>query len=281
VRLIERMKPDHLHAHFGTWTADMAMLAGLLTGVPYTFTTHSYDIFTFPAANLALKSRLAKKHITISQYNKNYLVQEFKVRPEDIAVVHCGVDFTKIPSEKNRAMSNKIVTMARLEKTKGLDHLIRVYAKLHGRGCDFEAILIGDGTERHHLEKLVADLGLKLRVRLLGNRTQNNIFEILLTCRLMVMTSTVEGIPVSLMEAMAFKIPVIASRITGIPELIEDGRSGFLIDPKDADDLVVKIERLLKDEPLRAQFTENGYRKVEKEFDLKTEVAKLSDVWKA
>ncbi len=281
IKQIKDMNPDHLHAHFGTWTADMAMLTSLLTGIPYTFTTHSYDIFTFPPKNMALKSRLAKKHITISQYNKRYLIEIFNVRPEDIAVVHCGVDFNKIPKGKNTVTANKIVTMARLEKTKGLDHLIKAYGRLRDKGVDFEAIIIGEGSKRSNLERLIVELDLQDRVRLLGNRTQNNIFEILQTCRLMVMTSTVEGIPVSLMEAMAFKIPVIATRITGIPELIDDGQSGFLVEPTDLNGLVEKMQLLLTDEVLRKRFVENGYKKVVKEFDLKYEVNLLIDVWKA
>jgi colanic acid/amylovoran biosynthesis glycosyltransferase len=279
VRQIKNMNPDHLHAHFGTWTADMAMLTSLLTGIPYTFTTHSYDIFTFPPKNMALKSRLAKKHITISKYNKKYLVDIFNVRPEDVAVVHCGVDFTKIQG-KSTVTANKIVTMARLEKTKGLDHLIKSYGRLRDKGVEFEAIIIGEGSKRPNLEKLIVELDLQDRVRLLGNRTQNNIFEILQTCRLMVMTSTVEGIPVSLMEAMAFMIPVIATRITGIPELIDDGHSGFLVEPTDMNGLVEKMERLLTDNDLRRRFVENGYKKVTKEFNLKYEVNLLVEVWK-
>jgi colanic acid/amylovoran biosynthesis glycosyltransferase len=282
VRLVEKAKPDHIHAHFGTWTADMAMLVGLLTGIPFTFTTHSYDIFTFPPRNMALKSRLAKKHITVSLYNKKFLVEKFKVRPEDIEVVHCGVDLSKIPAGKRTApVSNKMVTMARLAKTKGLDYLIKVYDRLKERGCRFEAIIIGDGPERESLEKLITDLNLDDCVRLLGNRTQNTIFEILLTCKLMVMTSLVEGIPVSLMEAMAFRIPVIATRITGIPELVDDGESGFLIEPADMDGLIEKIERVLSDEALRARFTERGYQKVVNEFNLEKEIKKLIALWKA
>jgi colanic acid/amylovoran biosynthesis glycosyltransferase len=281
IRMIEGIRADHLHAHFGTWTADMAMLAGLLTGIPYTFTTHSYDIFSFPPGNMKLKSRLAKKHITISKYNKNYLAKTFGVEPQNIDVVHCGVDFTKIPKENNSPVSNKIVTIARLNKTKGLDHLIKAYGLLKERGCQFEAIIIGEGPQRSLLEKLIVDLDLKDRVRLLGNRTQNNIFEILLSCRLMVMTSTVEGIPVSLMEALAFKIPVVATCITGIPELIDDGISGFLVEPTEMEGLVAKIERLLTDEALRAKFAANGYQKVTREFDLEKEVSKLISIWKA
>jgi len=150
-----------------------------------------------------------------------------------------------------RPALNTIVTVARLEKSKGLEHLIRAYGRLKERGRTFEAIIIGDGVERAHLEALIVELGLTDQVKLLGHQTQNRIFEILLTCRLMVMTSTVEGIPVSLMEAMAFKVPVIASDITGIPELISDGESGFLIDPADLEGLLDKIERLLDDEALR------------------------------
>jgi glycosyltransferase involved in cell wall biosynthesis len=108
------------------------------------------------AMAVTICSTLAKKHITISVFNKNYknfLISKFSAPEENIAVVHCGVDLTKTTPGKNHCVSNKIVTMARLEKTKALDHLVKAYKLLKDRGCDFEAIIIGEGPQRSGLQK--------------------------------------------------------------------------------------------------------------------------------
>jgi glycosyltransferase involved in cell wall biosynthesis len=279
MKAIAKGNPDVVHAHFGVRPSDMAMLVNLLTGIRYTFTTHRFDIFDHPPVNYCLKSRLAAKHITISQYNKNYLIKHFGVAKEFIAIIHCGVDFEKLPAEPASKVVNQIICIARLEKEKGLDTLIEACALLNKRR-DFRCLIIGDGSLRGELNGLIANLYLAEKVHLLGYKARNEVFALLKQSAVMVLTSRSEGIPVSLMEAMALRIPVIATRITGIPELIEDGINGFLFDVDDVSRLVDKIDKILNGDQNCEKLCTQAYEKVFQDFNLVTEVKKLISLWK-
>ncbi len=278
---VHRAKPDHVHAHFGDESSNLAMLFSSLSGIPFTFTTHSYDIFEGKYDNWKIKSKLAKKHITISKYNRNYIVDRYDVDPKDVAIIHCGIDFSKIPTQGSNPQGNRIICIARLHEEKGIDVLIRACRCLKDENVDFECLIVGEGPAREALEKQIRQLELKNEVKLLGNQTHDQIFALLRQAQVKVLASRSEGIPVSLMEAMAFRVPVISTRICGIPELINDNTSGFLVELGDAETLAAKIKQLLADESLRKTFADNGYEKVQREFNLKTETEKLLELWKS
>ncbi len=278
--IIDRMRGNHVHAHFAEEAANIAMLYHALSGAPYTFTSHAHDIFDNPQANYPLKTSLAKRHITISEFNKRYLVERFGLDPGRIEVIHCGVDFGSLRPVVGRSGGKPLIlTIARLHEEKRLDVLIDTLELLRLAGTDFEAVVIGEGTERVSLESKVRTLGLSEKVRLLGNRTHDEVFEWLSRASVMALSSRAEGIPVSLMEAMAMRVPVVATCITGIPELIEDGESGFLVPSGDAEALAQKIRAVLSDPDLARRFVENGYRKVFHDFNLRTETDKLLALW--
>ncbi len=279
--MIAEKKPDHVHAHFGDESSNAALLLHSLSGIPYTFTTHSYDIFDNKYNNWKVKSRLAKKHITISEYNKSYLVDRHDVDPSDILIIHCGVDFRRIQRNTGSRSSNLLYSAARLHKEKGLDILIRALTQLKAKGISFRCEIAGDGEEKQELERLIVLNDLRSEVKLLGNQTQEEVFAKLAQAAIFVLPSRSEGIPVSLMEAMAFGAPVLSTAICGIPELISNDVSGFLVPPDNVDLLAEKIEALLKDEKLRAAFSDKGYEKVSRDFDLHKESSKLLDLWKA
>lgn len=279
--LILKEKPNHIHAHFGLQTADMAMLINLLTALPYTFTTHRYDIFTHPPNNYRVKSKLAQKHITISEYNKRFLIKNFAVPEKQIAVVHCGIDFKRNFPYRIIARQNRIISIARLEKNKALENLIKACGQLKKRDINFECLIVGEGDERKTLETLIIDLGLQNEVKLLGAKIQDEVFELLAASTVKVLPSRSEGIAVVLMEAMAMKVPAIGPQIHGVPELINDGVNGYLIIPDDIEMLVDRIERLLRDKTLREKFAENAYLKVKRDFNLEIETDKLLAIWKS
>jgi colanic acid/amylovoran biosynthesis glycosyltransferase len=279
VSLIAKYKPDYIHVHFAWIATDMAMLTSLLTGIEYTFITYRGDIFEFPPHNLLLKSALAKKHITISEFNKKFLVEQFGINPKLIQVIHSGTDFTSLPP-KPSVKINKIITVARLEKMKALENLIKACRELRDRGIHFESLIIGEGPERTMLEELIKDFNLSGQVKLIGNQTSDSVFNFLAQSKIMVMTSRSEGIPVSLVEAMARRVPVIATRITGIPELVENESNGLLVEVDDIPGLVEAISKLLSNDQLCIQFCEKGYEKVFCDFNLSTETAKLINIWK-
>lgn len=281
VRLVAGSRPDVMHAHFGDLSADLAMLTHLITGIPYTFTTHSYDIFRLPTANYREKSRLARAHVTISEYNKNYLIRNCSVNPAHIRIVHCGVHFENLSDIAPAHLpARTIVSVARLHRDKGLDVLIRACAILAEQGRPVRCLVAGDGPEREDLTRRIAEAGLEDSFVLLGNQTHDRALGLVRGASAFVLASRHEGIPVSLMEAMALRTPVVATCISGIPELVEDGVSGFLVEPDDPQTLADRIDRVLSDGAVRAGFAAAGHEKVLRDFNLASEAGKLIDLWK-
>ncbi|MFH1440643.1 MAG: glycosyltransferase family 4 protein [Candidatus Omnitrophota bacterium] len=280
VLLVSKRSPEHIHAHFGTRAADLSMLINLLTNIPFTFTTHRYDVFDSPPKNYRLKSKLAKKHITISQFNERYLIDRFNVNKNDIEIIHCGVNcYDKVQRNKNNFPV--ITCVARLEKTKGLDNLIKACNILKREGVVFSCNIVGNGSERARLAMQIKDYGLLNEVNLLGDKTQKEVFDLMSSSSMIVLPSRSEGIPVSLMEAMALRIPVISTKINGIPELIENEKNGFLVSVDDVKDLTEKIKKLIENKQLREIFVENGYKKVKDKFNLEKETDKLIKIWES
>ncbi|MBF0571956.1 MAG: glycosyltransferase family 4 protein [Candidatus Omnitrophica bacterium] len=280
VILIERSNPEHIHAHYGCIASDMSLLVHLLTGIPFTFTSHGVDIFFSPPQNYKIKTKLSKKHITISEYNKNYILTKFRVDENKLAVIHSGIDFSQnFPDPKNRE-ENLIISVARLEHKKGIDNLIKACLRLKGKNINFQCLIVGEGTERLILENLINDYDLTNEVKLLGFMTQDEVFELLSKARIKILPSRSETMGVALMEAIAMRVPVIGPNVLGVPELIEDNVSGFLVNPDDVDTLADKIRILLTNDKLRSSFSEIAYKKITIDFNLKIETDKLLSIWK-
>ena len=278
---VAKAKPDHIHAHFGDYRAsNLAMMVSWLTGIPYTFTTHAHDIFDTPPNNYGVKTKFAKKHITISRYNKKYLVDHFQLDADKIAVIHCGVDFDRLPPPEKGPKQNIILSIARLAPEKALDNLVRACRILKEEGVVFECWIIGEGPEESKILSVISELSLEKEVKLLGAKIQEEVFEFLKKSAVKVLPSRrTESMGVALMEAMALGVPVVGPRLHGVPELVEDGKCGFLADPDNVPMLADRIKRLLTDESSRRSFIEAGYKKVYDEFNLKTETDKLFRIW--
>ena len=276
---ISKTVPDHIHAHFGKQASNLAMLINILTGIPFTFTTHGYDIYIDPPENYRIKSQLAKMHITISEFNKSFLISNFDVDKDKIIVIHCGIDTNQFYPRYEGEKDNTIISIARLVERKGLDTLIKACKLLESRGIKFECLIAGEGDKRNDLIGLIKDLSLDNSVRLLGNRTQNEIFDLLAVAKIAVLASRSEGIPISLMEAMASGVPVIGTAVNGTAELIENGKSGFLIEPDNAKILAQRIEELISQKNMREFFIKNALEHIKLYFNLAAETEKLINVW--
>lgn len=279
VREVYSFKPDLLHAHFGGRPADFCMLVKLLTGIPFTFTTHGYDIHRQPCGNLRLKTLQSYRHITISEFNKLTLSEMFRAPIEKISVIRCGIDFKYPLPVAKPGKDNLIISVARLEHIKGLDVLIRACKILEDRGIDFFCRVIGGGPEKTYLEKLIIELGLRNKISLEGALTHDKVFGFLEKSALMVLPSRSESLSVALMEAMACRVPVIGPDLMGNPELVTNGVSGFLVRPEDVEGLADRMIRLLGDDLLRSKFCSLAYEKVRRSFNLETETDKLFNVW--
>lgn len=194
---------------------------------------------------------------------------------ENIAVIPNGVDsrlFKPMDKDELRkkygisAEEKIIISVARLEPVKGVDHLIKAIALLVEKISDLRLVVIGDGKQREELERLINQLQLDSKVQLLGFLPHQQISEYLNMSDVFVLSSRHEGLGIALIEAMACGVPVIGSRVDGIVDIIEDGKNGILVPSGDEKALAEEIERLLQDENLRDNFIEEGFKKVEERF---------------
>lgn len=232
---------DHIHAHFAGNPAMFAMFASSVTNIPYSFTIHGKSLFINPFM-IREKVLNAKFVVSISKFNKDYLIKKFKLRKseEKVKIIHCGVDKRNTEKPKGRLGKKlRILTVSRLIQKKGIDDSIRAVRFLKDRGIKFEYTIIGDGPAREDLKNLAKKEKVFEYVKFLGSKPSEVVFEKLSETDVFVLTpkskdSEIEdGIPVVLMEAGLNNVPVISSKIAGIPELIEDGKDGFLINQGD------------------------------------------------
>jgi colanic acid/amylovoran biosynthesis glycosyltransferase len=190
-------------------------------------------------------------------------------------IVHCGVDPTLFEQVSHQPQSKRLLYVGRLADVKGLPILLNSLASLRRSHPDVLLTVVGDGPDRVTLQQTTEQLGLSQNVRFVGYQSQAEVRDHMQQTDIFVLPSFAEGVPVSLMEAMAAGVPVVTTRIAGVSELVEDGVSGYLVPPGDAVSLAQCIEVLLNDALLRAQFGAAGRAKVEQEFNLELEVAWL------
>lgn len=249
---LARSGAAHLHAHFGTNSTEVAMLARILGGPSYSFVVHGPDEFDQPEQlHLREKARYAKFVVAISSYGRSQLFRW--LRPEDrgkVAVVHCGLEAAfhgaadaPIPD------APRLVCVGRLSAQKGQFMLVEAIRTLAGRGVRCELVLVGDGETRAELECMIASYGLARQVRITGWVGSQEVRAEILAARALVLPSFAEGLPVVLMEAMALGRPVLATYVAGIPELVVAGQHGWLFPAGDLTGLTRAMEDCLASSP--------------------------------
>lgn len=262
----------HLHAHFANVASDIAMLAaGLGEGWSWSLTMHGpTEFFEVAAHRLGEKTADAALVACISDYCRSQLMAVSG--PEHwhkLRVVHCGVDTDHFRPPKASSDNGvpRIVQVGRLVAVKGQPVLLAAAAALRDRGHEFRLELVGDGPDRNELSELAARLQLSDRTVFHGALSHGQVRDVLAGASVMCLPSFAEGVPVVLMEAMAMEVPVLTSRIMGIPELLEDGRCGALVAPGDADALADALQRLLEDPERRAQLARRGRERIRQAYD--------------
>jgi len=281
-------KPSHLHSHYAQSAAFITLLTSQLTRVPYSFTMHAHDIFTNPNKRLIVylikKSQFA---VTISQFNKAYLSRLDSSCAGKIHVIHCGIDLSRFQTGKLRSKEPKkiqLLSVARLVGKKGIPRVVRALARLDQKE-NLVYKIIGTGPQEDELRNLIQEKKLSSFVRLMGAQTSAVVRHELLQTDIFVLPCQVDqdgnmdGIPVALMEAMAMEIPVLSTRLSGIPELVKDG-AGLLSDPNDEDALLRHLQILVSmSREEREKMGKIGRRIIEKEFNIETETKKLRDLF--
>ena len=232
--LTRTYKIDHMHAHFGTNSTTVVMLAYLLSGVTYSFTVHGPEEFDRPAAiGLTQKIELAEFVVAISSFGRSQLMRWCpQSNWSKLHVVRCGVDrsFTESGTQQSTEFDDRtLVCVGRLCEQKGQLLLVEAMAQLIQSGVDAKLILAGDGEMRTVIEERIQALGLSDRIEITGWLSGAQVRQYLLKSKAMVLPSFAEGLPVVIMEAFSLGRPVLTTYIAGIPELVEDSRNGWLV----------------------------------------------------
>jgi glycosyltransferase involved in cell wall biosynthesis len=274
---------EHVHAHFGTNGAEVAMLCHLLTGTPYSFTVHGPDEFDRPEyLGLPAKVRRAAFVCVVSSFTGSQIRRWIPpAQWSKIKLVRCGLDADFLAQRRTGEVSGtRLVTVGRLSEQKGQLVLLGALAVLAREGVAFEMIIAGDGQLRPELEREIRELGLEGRVELAGWRTNAEVRSLILGARAFILPSFAEGLPVVLMEALALGRPVITSYVAGIPELV-DGGCGWLAPAGDVEQLAHAIRQCLTATPdarIRAM-GEAGRERVLERHDIAKECRRLADLF--
>jgi len=285
-KILEDHQCQHLHIHFAHVPTQIGMYASSLSKIPFTFTSHANDLFE---RGILLKEKVnrSKAAITISEYNRKFMVSQ-GVDHRKIKLVRCGIDTKKYDFIHHQKDINKppvIISLGRLVEKKGMDTLILSLKNLAESRNDFSAEIAGDGLLMEELKSLVSQHDLTSKIKFKSAIAHDDVFPWMRQADIFVLAckkdsnGDQDGIPVVLMEAMAVGIPVVSTEISGIPELIQDGVSGFLAKPNDPESLAEAIERVLNGSKPIAQITKAARQRIVDEFDQDKNIDRLLDIF--
>lgn len=275
----------HVHAHYATHPAFAAWLIHRLTGISYSVTVHAHDIFV-EKTMLETKLHHAAFIAAISEYNREYLSSILgNWVKERTHIVRCGIDPGYYHSRENSSNKSglfEIVSVGSLHPYKGHAFLIEACALLRDSKIPFRCRIVGGGHLHNLLNGLIREYGLEEKVFLLGPQTQDEVSRLLKTADCYVQPSVItgsgkmEGIPVALMEAMASELPVVATSISGIPELVKDEETGWLVQPESALSIANALKSIYAGPAEARSRAQKGRQLVLNEFELMANARKLS-----
>ncbi|MCG6134287.1 MAG: glycosyltransferase [Nostoc sp. LLA-1] len=273
----------HLHAHFGTVATSVARLASHFTGIPYTFTAHAKDIFheSVEFADMQRKLEDAATVVTVSDYNLKYLQKTYGVAAKHVKRIYNGLDLRQLKYSSPANRPPVIISVGRLIEKKGLSVLIDACAILQEKNYDFRCQIVGTGTLETALRRQIQDLKLQSTVEIVGPRPQNEVFQLMQQAAVFAAPYVIgkdgnrDGLPTVLLEAMALGTPCVSTDVTGIPELVRDGETGFIVPQYDAEKLAMPaagfanaLQQLLYDSTLRVDLALRARSLIESEFDI-------------
>ena len=266
----------HLHAHFAHSPTSVAMFSSILSGLPFSFTAHAKDIYTSDARQLREKLASAAFVVTCTEYNRRHLTKLAPNGGTPIHRIYHGIDLSLFSDQNHRPVPKRpfrILTIARLTAKKGLPTVFRALSRLKKDGVAFDYTLIGDGDEREKTLSLIDSLGLSDRARWLGTLPHDAVREHYRRSDLFVLGCEVadngdrDGIPNVLVESLAMGVPVVATRVSAIPEIITSGETGLLVEPGRPDQMAAAMMQTLADHDLRCRIIAAGRQRVHAAFD--------------
>ena len=285
-RAIGRFGIDHLHAHFANVATEVAREAAAATGIPYSFTAHAIDIFDQRVDPAVLQGKLddASMVFTVSDYNVRHLRERYGA---EVTRIYNGLPLDRFPCRLEGREEGSLLAVGRLVEKKGFGVLVEACSRLARAGIRFRCSIVGEGPLRPRLERAIADHDLEARVELLGALPPEAVRErlgrataLVAPCRI-ASSGDRDGLPTVLLEAMASGTPCIGTDVTGIPEVVIDGRTGIRVPPDDPDRLATACQVLLEDPVMAKRLARAARRSVEKRFDARRTSARLRACWKS
>jgi glycosyltransferase involved in cell wall biosynthesis len=283
-------KVDHLHAHFAHDPALIAYLVHLITGLPFTFTAHARDLYQVPEAVLIDRIRQAKGVVTCCGANLEYLNQIGPSQQSKFSLIYHGVNLKDFQPDPHSAASSVpenpiILSVGRLVEKKGFQDLLQALIMVKEKGQQFCCAIYGDGPLFQQLESWIKEHGMTNEVKLMGDRTQQELISIYQSATLFALTPMQtddgdrDGIPNVLVEAMAIGLPVITTAVAGIPELVENNQNGLLYQSHDVEGISSGIIELLRNAEKRRQLGAAGSKKVREQFDVAQAAKRLKTLF--
>ncbi len=278
----------HLHAHFGSDATTVALLAGRMSGLPFSFTAHARDIYhtytTMADDNAMRRANMSEAAFvaTVSEYNRAHLCRIAPASAGHIRRLYNGIDLDRFVARPSARKDGLVVAVGRLIDKKGFGDLVAACGILRRTGVNFRCRIVGDGPLREQLEHQIAALGIADRVEIAGSQPQEKLLGMMQEASLAVLPCVVspsgdrDGLPTVLLEAMALGLPVVTTTVSGGPEIVVHGETGLLVEPSDPISLAASIEALLESPQTMRRMGEVGRMRAEELFSLKRNVATLA-----
>ena len=288
--LIKKENPDIIEMH-NTDPFQQGMLASFFMPNLVKIRT-DHNSFASPISSKVLLfnrllSKFCDKTIVVSNKLKRNLVVYEKIDPDQIFVIHNGVDLSKVgrtanvlqvrKSFKLEKGSNVVTYIGGLREEKRLDVLVKSFSLVSKELPNSILLLVGDGPLRRSLTELAKREGISAKIKFLGLR--QDVYDLIKASNVVTLSSTSEGISQTIMEAMACSKPVVATKVGGNPELVQDGKTGFLVPPENPEKLAEVIITLLRNKKLGERMGKNGRKRVEKYFNIDKTVSEYEKVY--
>jgi len=280
---------NHFHAHFGSNSTTVALLAGRLARIPFSYTAHARDIYhTYTDTdtdNQVRRHKIAEAEFvaTVSEYNRQHLSQlAFAGTGDHVRLLYNGIDLSRFAPDENHQTQNHFVAVGRLVEKKGFPFLIEACRILCERGLEFNCTLVGEGPDHDSLKGMIGEYRLGEVIELAGNQPQEQLLHTLRSATAVVLPCIVgksgdrDGLPTVLLEAMAMGLATVSTNVAGIPEIIDDGETGYLVAPEDSVALADALARLLTDPQMTAEMGRAARIKAERQFDLRRNLGQLA-----
>ena len=286
IKVIKERKIEHLHLHFATDAVELACILHQLSGIPYTFTTHAFDIFVSPSVNIKKWAGDAKKVVTISEFNKKYMNEQLDIPLEKIEVVPNSKYLQKLmPIKEYRTSPFKIISVSRIVEKKGYPYLVEACGILKEKGIEFCCEIQGEGPQKAELKRLIKENNLEKEIKLGGALAHKEVLQFMGTGSVFVLpcirahNNDMDGTPNVLMESMAIEVPTISTDVTGIPEFIDDEVNGIIVPQKNPEALAEAILKIKNNPVFAEKIRKRSREKIKDKFNVEKNVSKMAKIF--